>query len=143
MSATAERDGMHLIAVIMGSPTRDERNNAARTLLDYGFAAYSLYKDDAISLERVPVYKAAPEEVSVYSTGFSCLLPKNEISKVEKSYNIPEFIAGTHASGDKVGEIIYTVEGREIGRADIVVYDDIRPLSLWNIFLRILASAIN
>ena len=62
---------------------------------------------------------------------------------MEKSYNIPEFIAGTHASGDKVGEIIYTVEGREIGRADIVVYDDIRPLSLWNIFLRILASAIN
>ena len=143
VSATAERDGMHLIAVIMGSPTRDERNNAARTLLDYGFAAYSLYTDDAIALERVPVYKGAPEEVSVYSTGFSCLLPKSELSKVEKAYNIPEFISGTHTVGDKVGEIIYTVEGREIGRANIVVYDEIRPLNMWNIFLRILTCAIN
>ena len=143
VSATAERDGMHLIAVIMGSPTRDERNNAARTLLDYGFASYSLYTDDAIALERVPVHKGAPEEVSVFSTGFSCLLPKGELQRVEKTYVIPEFIAGEHQCGAKVGEIIYTVEGREIGRADIVIYDDIKPIGLWDVFLRILASAVN
>ena len=42
MSATAKRDGMHLIAVVMGAPTRDIRNAAAKELLDYGFAGYSL-----------------------------------------------------------------------------------------------------
>ena len=44
MSATAERDGMHLIAVIMGAETSNDRNEAARALLDYGFANFSVYR---------------------------------------------------------------------------------------------------
>ena len=46
MSATAERDGLHLIAVIMGADTRDIRNESAKQLLDYGFAKYSLYEKE-------------------------------------------------------------------------------------------------
>jgi D-alanyl-D-alanine carboxypeptidase (penicillin-binding protein 5/6) len=46
ISTTATRDGMTLIAVIMGAPTRDVRNDAARRLLDYGFANYALYRSE-------------------------------------------------------------------------------------------------
>ncbi len=143
VSATAERDGMHLIAVIMGAPTRDERNNAARMLLDYGFSSYAVYKDDAVALERIPVHKGTPEEVTLFKNEFTCLVKKGEASLIERTYVIPEFIKGAHCAGDCVGEIIYTIEGREIGRANIIIYDNIQPISLWSIFVRILISAIN
>lgn len=143
VSATAERDGMHLITVIMGAPTRDERNNAARTLLDYGFASHAVYRDDAIPLERIPVKGGTPEEVTLFTNGFSCLVKKGEAAMIERTYVIPECLKGSYASGDTVGEVIYTVEGRELGRAAITVHDDIKPLSFWSIFTRILLNAIN
>ena len=143
VSATAERDGMHLIAVIMGAPTRDERNNAARMLLDYGFANYAVYNDEAIRLERIPVHGGTPEEVTLFTAGFCTLLKKEELHLVERSYVIPEYLKGEYSAGSSVGEIVYTVEGREIGRADILIYDSICKISLWDIFIRILCGAIN
>ena len=143
VSATAKRNGMHLIAVIMGAPTRDDRNNAARALLDYGFAAYGLYCDEPMALERVPVYKGTPEELTVYSNGFTCLLPKSELALVEKNYIIPEFITGVHPSGTKVGEIVYSVSGKEIGRAEIIIRDEIHAVGFFDILWRIISSAIN
>ena len=143
LSATAKRDGMHLIAVIMGAPTRDERNSAAKMLLDYGFASYSLYTDEAKALERVPVHHASPEEVTLFTNEFSCLVKKGESKLIEREYMIPDFISGNHFAGDKVGEVIYKIEGREIGRSDIIIVDDIIPISIWNIFFRILLDVIN
>ena len=143
LSATAEREGMHLIAVVMGSPTRDDRNNAARALLDYGFSSHALYTDESIQLERVPVYHGTPDEVTLFTKDFYCLVKKGEGALVERKYNIPEYIKGYHSAGEKVGEVIYTLEGRELGRCDIIIYDDILPLSAWDIFLRILFGALN
>ena len=143
VSATAMRDGMHLIAVIMGAPTRDDRNNAARSLLDYGFSTYSLYTEEPMQLERVPVYHGTPDEVTLFTNDFSCLVKKGEASLVERTYSIPEFIVGHHCPGEKVGEVIYTLEGRELGRCDIIIFDEINPLSVWDIFMRILVGALN
>ena len=55
VSATAKRGSVQLVAVVMGARTRDERNEAARTLLDFGFANYSLYERSSEFIEKIPV----------------------------------------------------------------------------------------
>ncbi len=140
ISATAERDGMHLIAVIMGSDTRDERNNSARALLDYGFANYSIFTDKESKLEDVTVTKGKSSRVGVCNTEFSILIDKGDLKKVEKSYNIPEYILAPFEKGDKVGEVIYSIDGKELGKADIIVSEGIEKITPLDIFCRIMMT---
>ena len=72
--------------------TREERNSAARALLDYGFATYSLYKDGAGQIEKIPVKFSKQTYVLSYSNGINLLVDKAQIGKIEKKYDIPEYI---------------------------------------------------
>ncbi len=130
VSATAERDGMHLISVIMGSPTREERNNAARTLLDYGFSSYAVYKESECELEEVHIKKGRVANAPVFSKEFSLLVPKGDLKKIEKKYNIPECIIAPLESGGVVGKVTYWLDGEEIGTSDIFVKDEITSLGI-------------
>ena len=142
ISATAKRGGMHLIAVIMGAETRDERNNAARALLDYGFATFALYSDNGGYLEDVPVQYGKVDNASISAGGFYKIISKSDKSKVEKIYNIPETLAAPVRSGDKVGEIIYKIGAEEIGRADITVDETVDRLGFFGIYWRLLRSIL-
>ena len=143
VSATAKRDGMHLIAVIMGSDTRDERNNAARALLDYGFASYAIYTDPSAMIDRVTVRRGTLDGVNAYSTDFCKLIAKSDAKKIEREVVLPEYIVGSHLAGDTIGEIIYRVDGEEIGRSPIVIHDEIGRLTLFQLFLRIIYGALS
>ena len=142
VSATAERDGMYLIAVIMGSPTREDRNTAARALLDYGFATYGLYTDPEAELENVPVKRGLCEDVTVYSKGFSALVSKSDLKKIEKHYEIPASLTAPITAGAKIGEIIYTLGESEIGRTDICATSDVGKIGLGRVFLILLERII-
>ena len=139
ISATAERNGMHLIAVIMGSPTRDERNNAARTLLDYGFATYSVYKDASNILEEIRVLKGKKDSVAIINEEFTLLVEKNTLKNIEKKFEIPEFISAPLKEGDIVGKIIYSYNGKEIGSTEIYVKENIEKTTPVNILAKILS----
>ena len=143
VSATAKRDGMHLIAVIMGSETRDERNEAARALLDFGFASYTLYEQEEAPLERIPVYKGQLSAVTSYSQRFICLVNKADMNKVEKKYTLPEHLEGEHKSGEAIGQVTYYIDGKEIGVCDVIIKDDIDMLTFFDVFLRILKGAVS
>ena len=142
VSATAKRDGMHLIAVIMGAETRDERNNAARALLDYGFSAYSLYSDPESVVGRVEVRHGMLDDVSVYKKEFTTLVKKSDSSLVERKIVLPEYIDGAHSSGEVIGEAIYLINGEEIGRAEVILLDTIEMLTLIKLFTRVLIGAL-
>lgn len=142
VSATAKRDGMHLIAVIMGAETRDERNNAARALLDYGFSAYSLYSDPESVVGRVEVRHGMLDDVSVYKKEFTTLVKKSDSSLVERKIVLPEYIDGAHSSGEVIGEAIYLINGEEIGRAEVILLDTIETLTLIKLFTRVLIGAL-
>ena len=142
ISATAERDGMHLIAVIMGSDTRDERNNSARALLDFGFANYSIYRENEGPLEDVSVLKGKSNKVTVCNKGFSVLIEKADAKRVEKTYNIPESINAPIKEGEVVGEVIYTIDGRELGSSDIYVMASVEKIGPIDLFCRMLLTII-
>ncbi len=142
VSATAKRGNMQLIAVILGADTKDERNAAARALLDYGFANYSLYEVEEVYLEDASVLKGVNDKVKLYSSDFSCLIQKGKSSSVEKIYDIPESIKAPIRKNDIVGSVTYKIGDEELGRSDIFAGENIEQITLLETILRILSKII-
>lgn len=138
VSVTAERDGMGLIAVIMGSPSRDIRNECAKMLLDYGFSNYCLYTAPKFESEPIYVSGGVVNECPIEGTPFFSVLSKGEAEKVRLEVTIPESLIAPIKAGDKIGEIRYLLNGNEIGRSDIVSAEDIEKIGFFDVFMRML-----
>ncbi len=129
MSATAKRDGMHLIAVVMGAPTRDIRNAEAKKLLDYGFANYSLYTAKEEALPRLSVLGGGGKDIALSQKPFSALLKKGEEKRVEAKVVLPKSVSAPVAVGDPVGYIEYSVDGNTVGKTDIVATEGLARIT--------------
>ena len=92
ISATAKRDGLSLIAVIMGSPTRDDRNALAAKLLDFGFANYAIYSDTDGAVDNIKVTGGIKNDIALKHNDFSSLIEKSALSKIEAVTDIPESV---------------------------------------------------
>jgi len=134
ISASAERDGMELIAVIMGSPSRDIRNECARKLLDMGFANYSLYKCEEGTLGDIGVIGGNVEKIKTHHGSFSSVVNKGQGSKVVQDKILPDNVPAPVKAGDKIGEIHFKLDGKEIGYIDIVSGESTERISFWGIF---------
>ena len=138
ISATAERNGLHLIAVVMGSPTRDERNALAASLLDFGFANYALYSDAAAEIGEIAVRGGVESTLSVCKTGLEALLEKGAASKVEAVLDMPEYVCAPIKKGDKIGTVTYKSGSSVIGTADIVAAEDVSKIGFFTLLPKIL-----
>ena len=123
LSASATRDGLSLIAVIMKAPSTKVRFAEAQKLLDYGFSNYQ-YKDLSAGgsvLKQVDVTKGVTSKVNlVIENNVGILVRKGEDKDIEQTINLEENLAAPIYEGQKVGEIIYTLNGKEVGRTNIV-----------------------
>ena len=140
ISASAERAGMHLVAVVMASPTRDIRNETAKKLLDYGFANYASYHEDGTSLGTLPVRGGVRDFCAVSSRGISLLIDKADAKKVVKKIEISDRLHAPILKGEAVGEIGYYVGERKIGTAQIVADEAIDRIGFGDFFLRMLRN---
>ncbi len=140
MSATAERNGMQLIAVIMGSPTRDTRNEEAKKLLDFGFANYSIYSKQGGTLDNIKVLGGTKNECSISYPDFSALMNKGDEAKVEMKIDIPENISAPISIGDKIGTVSYLCGGETVGTVDITATETVEKIGFGELFLRMLES---
>lgn len=139
ISATAERDGMELIAVIMAAPSRDVRNNAAKTLLDWGYANFSVYRPDVKIPESVAVSGGCEEICHISADNFSAVIPKNADGKVQVKINIDEKISAPVEKGSRVGSIIFSLDGETIGEVQIKATDSVKKMGYTDAFRKILA----
>ena len=141
VSATAEREGMTLICVVMGAENRDARNQIATKLLDWGFANFGLFAKSPDVLLGIPVKCGSQESVSAQFSGFYCVVPKNDISKIQQTaeLNTPYFTAPLRV-GDKLGAVVYTLEGKPIGSVSILCSENVEKLRFWGIFERLFAK---
>ena len=137
ISATACRNGLHLIAVIMGAPTRDIRNEAAKKLLDYGFANYSLYTDEDGESGSIRVKRGVKEFCAVKSEAFSALLPKGDAAKVETNVVLSESVTAPVGVGDIIGKVEYKIDGKTIGTVDAVAAESVDKIGYFEILKRI------
>lgn len=140
ISATAMRDDMHLIAVIMGSPTRDIRNEEAKKLLDYGFANYGVYKEVGTDIGDLPVLGGVQDMCRVRSNDVSILVDKAKLSGITRKVNLPEELAAPIQKGEKIGTIAYYAEEEIIGECDIFATENVEKISFWEIFFRMLKN---
>lgn len=138
VSASAKRGNMQLIAVIMGAPTRDIRNAAARELLDYGFAEYALYERGELMLEEVPVLSGKRDSLPIYAEKFSSVIPKDELNRVELIYELPETLKAPVTKGAAVGKIIYRIGGEQIGFSTVFAGETSEKIEFFDVFCRIL-----
>ena len=140
ISATAERDGLSLVCVIMGAETRDIRNAAATRLLDWGFANFAVYTHKGEELEDVSVTGGTQSAVKAKYNDFSCVVDKALASKIEYNVELPETVTAPVKEGDKIGEIIFTCDGREVGRVDVLAAADVKRIGYFDVWLRMLAK---
>lgn len=136
LSASATRDGLSLIAVIMKAPTTAIRFSEAKKLLDYGFSNYQ-YKDLATGgtvLKEADVSKGVNSKVNlVIENDVGALLKKGEDKNIEQTVNIQENLSAQINQGQKVGEAVYTLNGKEIGKTNIVAEKTIEKKTFFSI----------
>ena len=136
LSASATRDGLSLIAVIMKAPTTAIRFSEAKKLLDYGFSNYQ-YKDLATGgtvLKEADVSKGVNSKVNlVIENDVGALLKKGEDKNIEQTVNIQENLSAPINQGQKVGEAVYTLNGKEIGKTNIVAEKTIEKKTFFSI----------
>jgi len=140
VSATAERDGVSLICVIMGAESGDNRNAIASRLLDYGFANYGVYSYTPEGIDDVRVTGGSSERVGVEAESFSCVLEKEKITRVQYKIELPDSLCAPLKKGDKVGEIVFTCDGEEIGRSGIYATADMPKIGFFELWCRILSK---
>ena len=138
ISATAKRDGIELICVIMGAETRDIRNAEARSLLDFGFANYTLYSSPERFLEKVPVISGEKASVDLFSAPFEAVIEKGKAENVEMVYEIPKELTAPIKKYDPIGKIIYKLDGIEIGESNIYSVVDVDAVTVPKLFVLIL-----
>lgn len=138
ISATAERDGMTLIAVVMGSPTRDIRNAEASKMLDYGFANYALYRLEKEDMGEIKVLGGTAQSCKISHGELSAVVESEKKGSIEIVTELPESAAAPIKSGDVVGTIRIMSDDTEIGKTDIVADEDVGKISYFGVFGQIL-----
>lgn len=129
ISATAQRDGMELIAVIMGSENRDKRNEAAKKLLDYGFANFALYNYKGEKGEKIKVQKGENEYAKTEIGSFFAVVEKDSLQNIEIKTKYKDKINAPIKKGDSVGKAEFLCNGKSLGESDIKVCENINILN--------------
>lgn len=142
MSATAMRDGMHLIAVVMGAPTRDVRNETARQLLDYGFANYSLFRAEGGPVGTVPVHGGVSDTLIAEAPPVCLLLPKGKAKSVQTELLLDPFVTAPVKAGDRVGKIRCFIGEEVVSETDVCAREDVARIGWGGIFLRLFGGAV-
>ena len=140
LSATAERSGMELIAVVMKSPTSDDRFQATKTLLDYGFANYTLttvHPDQA--LPPVDVLLGAADQVQPQlERDCRLLLSRDSASQITTEITLAADVEAPVEQGQRLGEMAVFVDGTLRDTVPIVAAQSVDRLSLPGIFSQLL-----
>ena len=143
LSATAERDGMELIAVILKSPTSPQRFESAKVLLNYGFAAYTLVTADPPQpLRQLPVTLGDAPAVQVRLEGENTFLTtKSKAAGIEVQVELEERLDAPVEAGRQVGKLTAVSDGETLAVIPIVTEQSVARLTYWQIFQRCLRMA--
>lgn len=146
LSGTAERDGLSLIAVVMGSPDPKVRFQEVMKMLDYGFANYQVIECDKKGkvMGQTNVYKGKEDIINgIIEEPVNFVIKKGSNSNISSSVEMLEGVRAPIEKGAKLGEAIYVYEGEEIGRASIVAEKDIEKANLNDIFRKLLIDWVS
>ncbi len=143
LSASAERDGLSLVAVVLGCDNSDNRFADAKKLLNYGFANYgnATIKIDRDDLPDIPVTKGTSNSATLTADdSISFLVPKGKEGDIQKTFDLPETLEAPVVSGDTVGTITFTLDGKTLGQLPIVTSNGVDRMTYSTGIGRILSA---
>ncbi len=141
ISAAAKRDGMQLIAVVMGSPNRDSRNETAKKLLDYGFASYKYLCMEKGELDPIKVTGGTQGSCKLIFEKFDAVIEKaNFHGNVETVISLPESLPAPVNAGDVVGSIEYKIGNESLGNVRIFSSESIARISYFGLLEKMFKS---
>lgn len=133
ITATAEREGLSLIAVVLGADSTDHRFQDAAALLDYGFAGWKATVPEAPVLEPVPVARGMEPQVEpVLGEMPTLLLKAGEAGEVETTVTYEELTAPV-TRGDVIGQVTCTVDGSVMAQVDITAGEDVAQVTFFGV----------
>lgn len=139
ISATAQKNGMELIAVVMASESSDKRNADAKTMLNYGFSQYSLFTLDSINFEPIYVIKGIEKNVTpMLEQSVNLVVEKGREKDVEYSVEMASDVSAPVLMGQKLGEVILSLDGQQLQKINVVSKTPIEKVSVFSVFLEIL-----
>ena len=143
LSATSERDGMELIAVILKAPTSTQRFEGAKVLLNYGFAAYALATaEPPAPFQPIPVTLGEAASVMPRLAGDSTILgAKEKLAAMEVQVELEDELAAPVEEGQELGRMTVTSQGQTLAAIPLVASQAVPRLTYWQILQRCLKMA--
>lgn len=139
LSASAERNGLNLVAVVLGAPSTKERFGSAARLLDYGFANYSVVNGEQIvgEIPNLTVQSGTQDTVPVTLMGnTNYIVKKGNEDKVETEINMDSICTAPIQKDQVVGNVVFKVDGQKIGENNIVSMTEVNKINLWELFFK-------
>ncbi len=137
ITATAERDGLSLIAVVLGSASGKQRFTDAAALLDFGFANYTMFspKSPEEAFSNIQVTNGMTDSIRTETkVDGAFLVKKGGEQEITYELSIPETVEAPIKKGDKVGEVIYKKAGKKVGVWAVTSVDDAEKINLPSVF---------
>lgn len=145
LSASATRDNLSLIAVVMKAPTTKVRFADAQKLLDYGFSKFSFkqFAKKGDKLNKINVTKGVESGVDVqYSEDAGCLIEKGKENQIEQTISL-ETLTVPICKGQKVGEAVYTLNNNELSKIDLIAAKDVEKINIFTMSKSVIYKWIN
>lgn len=142
LAASAKRDGMELIAVVLHCGSSVDRFESAKTLLSYGFANYALVDGEPpYPLSPIPVSLGEQDLVTpILRQTAPILIEKSELSRITKTLDLPEGLDAPVASGQQLGTMTVSAGEKVLAQIPIVANAPVDRLTLWQLTLKLLKS---
>ena len=139
LSATALRDGMELIAVVMGAETSQARNAACKSLLDYGFANFAVVTPELTEVADVPVKLGRAEAVTVQlGDAAGLLIDKAQKSGITTEVATEESVTAPVSQGQRIGTLTVKAGEQVLSEVPLVAAEGVDRLSWGDLFVKVL-----
>ena len=141
LSASALRDGMELIAVVMGCESSQDRFDACRGMLDYGFANYALYEGEMPESTTIPVKLGKTDAVSaVPGESSQLLVQKSQLSQVTTELELLEEVSAPVSQGQRLGQMTVRCGEQVLAQIPLVAAEPVERLSWLDLFMELLGK---
>ena len=140
LSGTALRDGMQLIAVVLGSPTSEDRFALAKQLLDFGFASYRIVTPQIDLPHSLPVTCGVTEQVKLSAAPPALLLEKGASGALTQTLTLPDFVEAPVKKGQQLGTVEFAQNGVSLGVIPVLAAEDAKRMDFLTMLNRILTN---
>lgn len=141
ISASAERDGLSLVAVVMAAPTKEERMADATALLNYGFANFAAWTPPEEALAPVPVSLGRADSVPLRIEGESvCVLEKSAAASAAAERNVPDCLTAPVEAGQQVGTLNLKSGGETVLTVPLYAAESVDAVTVFDLWTRLVQS---